>query len=72
MVMGKNILDEALADAATSGGRTATAGMAAAPEQDAIMEKLAKYILATGVFTLACTVLSVVIALSRLSRSLLS
>ena len=70
--MGKNILDDALADAAGSGRRVAHAAAAAAPEQDAIMEKLAKYILATGVFTLACTILSVVIALSRMSRALLS
>jgi hypothetical protein len=72
MVMGKNILDDALADAASSGRRVAHASAGAAPEQDVVMEKLAKYILATGVFTLACTILSVVVALSRLSRSLLS
>jgi hypothetical protein len=70
--MVKNILDEALADAASTARPAAPGVAAAAPEQDAIMEKLAKYILATGVFTLACTILSVVIALSRLSRSLLS
>jgi hypothetical protein len=39
------------------------------PEQEAVREKLAKYILATGIFTLACTILSVVIALSRMSRA---
>lgn len=70
--MGKNILDEALADAGSSGRRGGATAAAAAPEQDVIMEKLAKYILATGVFTLACTILSVVIALSRLSRTLFS
>jgi hypothetical protein len=71
LVMSKNILDDALADAAKGGRRVAHAS-GAVPEQDVIMEKLAKYILATGVFTLACTILSVVIALSRLSRTLLS
>jgi hypothetical protein len=70
--MAKNILDDALADASGPGRRVAhaTGGMAAEPEL--VMDKLAKFILATGIFTLACTILSVVIALSRMSRSLLS
>lgn len=68
--MSNDTLNDALADARAR--RPAPASGAAAQERDPVMEKLAKYILATGVFTLASTILTIVVALSRMSRTLFS
>jgi hypothetical protein len=68
--MSNDTLNDALADAQTR--RLASASGANAQERDPLMEKLAKYILATGVFTLACTIMTIVVALSRMSRTLFS
>jgi hypothetical protein len=68
--MSNDTLKDALADAQSR--RLASASGASVQERDPVMEKLAKYILATGVFTLACTIMTIVVALSRMSRTLFS
>lgn len=68
--MSNEVLNDALADAHAR--RVAPTARAGTQERDPVIEKLAKYILATGVFTLASTILTIVVALSRMSRTLFS
>lgn len=66
--MSNDTLRDALADAQSR--RVGRVSGGAVQERDPVMEKMAKYILATGVFTLAITIMTIVVALSRMSRTL--